>query len=54
MLEMKCIICGKPQEKDRERSTDGVVVYPLNVNCECGGKFEPFLDGKPIGRWSDE
>lgn len=40
----RCEKCGKPQEPDKEQSTELFEVFDCNGICDCGGKFIMRID----------
>lgn len=40
----RCEKCGKPQEPDKEQSTELFEVFDCHEKCDCGGKFVMCLD----------
>lgn len=48
-IELKCENCGKPQQKNEEKSNENWSVFDCNQKCECGGKFIIFMDGQKVG-----
>ena len=45
---MKCNKCGKPQQRDEEKSNANWSAYNFNQKCDCGGEFVMFFDGEPL------
>lgn len=48
-IEMKCEKCGKPQQKNHDKSNKNWNVYDCNQKCERGGKFVMYIDGQKVG-----
>lgn len=47
--EFKCEKCGKLQSRNEEQSSEYFGVFDYNQKCECGGKFDMYIDGHKIG-----
>lgn len=48
-IEHKCEKCGKPQQRNEEKSNENWDVYDRNQTCECGGKFVTYMNGQKTG-----
>ncbi len=48
-IEFKCTECGKPQQKNKNKSNENWNVYDCNQKCSCGGEFGMYMDGQLVG-----
>ena len=47
-FEIKCIKCGKPQQKNEEKSNENWNAYDANARCDCGGEYVVHINGEPL------
>lgn len=46
IIEFKCEKCGKPQEKDKQKSNNNFSVFNTKEKCNCGGEFKMYMNGE--------